>query len=64
MKKILMYRLFSDRLKVFHNYLMRESDGGNRMEQRIMRVTGKGKLRLKPDVTRITMTLEGNIARV
>ncbi len=34
------------------------------MEQRIMRVTGKGKLRLKPDVTRITMTLEGNIARV
>lgn len=31
------------------------------MEQRIMRVTGKGRLRLKPDVTRITMTLEGTL---
>ncbi len=28
-------------------------------EERIIRVTGKGVLKVKPDMTRITMTLEG-----
>ena len=28
-------------------------------EKRIIRVTGKGTIKVKPDITRITMTLEG-----
>ncbi|EJX05339.1 hypothetical protein EVA_06551, partial [gut metagenome] len=28
-------------------------------EQRTIRVTGKGKIKVKPDMTRITITLEG-----
>lgn len=32
--------------------------GGLIMGERVIRVTGKGRLRVRPDMTRITMTLE------